>query len=250
MAAELLLVNPRRKRRHGKRRKAHARRTKRVIALARNPRRKRRGGRRTMSALQRKYFGGGKRRRKSSRVLNVAANPRRRRRHSKRSFLRVRRNPSPLSNPMGYASEAIIPAVAGAAGGVLLDYMFNNISALANLSGMTRPIAQLGIAALLGVGVGMVTDKRTGALVAGGAMTITTYNIVNTYLSSMSSGGGQMNRYVKMGRYVRMGGHRRIGKMKGPRRRMGWWSPARTTQGPRLGRYARMGVTNTSRLQA
>lgn len=218
MAAELLLVNPRRRRR-GRKAKSSARRKRRTrtVRMARNPRRRRA---RKMSALQRKFFGGGKRRRRSSRAVVLARNPRRRRRSG---FSVFRRNPSPLSNPVGYMEDALVPAAAGAVGGIAIDYLFSNITTLSGLSPLTQQVAKLGVAALLGVGVGMATNKQTGALVAGGAMTITVYDIIGSYLQNSGSSfapQGQLGKYTMRGA-----------------RRMGWWSPARTSG---MGRFVPM----------
>lgn len=237
MAAELLLVNPRRKKRRKARASGGSRRRRRVTVMARNPRRKRRGGARRMSALQRKFFGGGRRKRAKRNVTVMNSNPRRRRRRSKLSIFR--RNPSPLSNPTAYATDMVVPAVSGAVGGIAIDYLFANVASLANLSPMMGNVARLGLAALLGVGVGMVTDKKTGALVAGGAMTITVYDIASQYLQQTGSSFAPqtgVGRYAAMGKYVRMNGVRRMGRLKGnrPRRGMGWWSPARVSQ---MGRH-------------
>lgn len=210
MAAELLLVNPRRKRRRKAKSSARRKRRVRTVRMARNPRKRRA---RKMSALQRKFFGGGKRRRRSSRAVVLARNPRSRKRRS--GFSVFKRNPvSPLSNPTGYMSDTLVPAAAGAVGGLAIDYLFNNISTFSNLSPLTQQVAKLGVAALLGVGVGMATNKQTGALVAGGAMTITVYDIIGSYLQNSGSSfapQGQLGKYTMRGA-----------------RRMGWWSPART----------------------
>lgn len=226
MPGELLLVNPRHKRR--KRRASSSRRRRRKItALRRNPRR----SRRRMSALQMKYFGGGRKRRSGSRrrVTSMLSNPRRRRRSSsrRRKFSIFRRNPSPLDNPTSYVE----PVIAGAAGGIALNYAFCNVQALANLSPMTQNIAKLVGAALLGWAAGKVAGERTGTLVATGAMTITAYDIINQYVpSSWGVGGGYgyggyrgygMGRYA-MGRFVGMKGRPRLSRMKG------YWNPART----------------------
>lgn len=224
MAAELLLVNPRRKRRRGKRAKSSARRSRRIVKMARNPRRKRR---RAMSALQRRFFGG--KRRKSSRVVAMNSNPRRRRRRSKYSVFR--RNPSPLSNPAGYATDVIVPAVGGAAGGLAIDYLFNNVASLQGLSPMMTNVARFVAAAALGYGVSMVTDKKTGAMVAGGAMVITAYDIMQQYTSGATTNQGQ--GYGMNGARRLNGPRRRIGRMKG----MGWWSPARAGSLNGMGRY-------------
>lgn len=209
MAAELMLINPRRKR--SRRRKA------RVVHARRNPRRRRRRG---MSALQRKYFGGGRKRR----VIRARSNPRRR--HRRRHMTVMRRNPS-VSNPVGFVANTIVPAALGAVGGIGVSYIFNNYAPASLQTGILNPISQYGIAALLGFAVGAATDNRTGAMVAAGAMTVITYDMIQNYLqtgslvNSQQGYGGQYGGQ-QMGRFV---GFRGMGRIVN-RRGMGYMSPA------------------------
>jgi len=99
----MLIVNPSRRRRRTKHR-----------ARSRT--------RRKMSALQRKYFGGGRKRRgkRRGRTITIAANPARRR-SKRRSF---RRNPINLGRmraSMGSVTGALKDAAVGAGGAILVD---------------------------------------------------------------------------------------------------------------------------------
>lgn len=212
MAAELMLINPRRRRRH-------RRRAAKVTHARRNPRRRRR----SMSALQRKYFGGGRRRR----VIRARSNPRRR--HRRRHMTVMRRNPS-VSNPVGFVANTIVSAAVGAIGGIGVNYIFTNYAPASLQTGILNPLSQYGIAALLGFAVGAATDNRTGAMVAAGAMTVITYDMIQNYLSTgqlFSQGqqgyGGQYGQGGQMGRIV----NRRMGRFVGfAGRGMGYMSPA------------------------
>jgi hypothetical protein len=225
MAAELMLINPRRKRRGNRRRRAKA------AVFARNPRRRRRS-RRRMTAKQARYFGGGRRRRRASRVV-MASNPRRRRRRSRRrSYTVMRRNPRGLSTSS--ITNELMAASIGAAGAVALDYLFTNYApASLQVGGMTTNIAQLAGAVGLGMVAGMIAGPKTGAYVGGGAMTVTVFNIVQQYMTTgpAQAGAGQGQQGYggsgQMGRY--------IGRVKG--RRMGWVNPARLTRMNGMGRY-------------
>lgn len=210
MAAELMLINPRRRK--------HRRRKARVVHARRNPRRRRRG----MSALQRKYFGGGRRRR----VIRARSNPRRRHRRRRSHYIiRARRNPSISGNPVGFVATTIVPAAVGALGGVGVNYIFDNYAPASLQTGVLNPLSRLALAAGLGVAVGAVTDNRTGAMVAAGAMTVTAYDMITNYMNGTSvfqtgssqqgyGQGGQMGRIV----------NRRMGRFLG--RGMGYMSPA------------------------
>jgi hypothetical protein len=205
MAAELMLINPRRRKHRRKARVTHARR---------NPRRRRRH----MSALQEAYFG--KRssrhrsRRRGRRVIRAHRNPRRR-----RHYTVMRRNPSVSGNPVGFVSNMIIPAAIGAVGGVGVNYIFNNYAPASLQTGVLNPISRLALAALLGIGVGAVTDSRTGGMVAAGAMTVTAYDMITNFMNGQSvfqtsgqqqggQGQGQMGRFLGrgMGRIVNQRG--------------------------------------------
>lgn len=236
MAAELMLINPRRKRRHHRRRAS-------VIRARRNPRRKRRH----MSALQAEYFGKGRRRsrRGRRRVIRATSNPRPRRRHRRRHYTIMRRNPSSVSNPVGFVSSELMPAALGAIGAVGMNYIFDNYAPASLQTGYLQPISQIGLAALLGLGVGAVTNNRVGASVATGAMIVTLYELWQNYQSTGSfvntatSGqgqygqgggqygqGGQMGRLMgnRMGRFVHGNNMGRImGRVKG----VGYFNPSR-----------------------
>lgn len=206
MAAELMLINPRRR---------HRRRKARVIRAKRNPTRRRR---RRLSALQAQYFGkrrrsGGRKRR--ARVIHARSNPIRRRRHRRRHFTVLRRNPISVGNPVGFVSAEIVPAAMGAVGGLATNWIFDNYAPTMFQSGILNPIGRLGLAAGLGFAVAKVTDNRTGQLVAAGAMTITVYEMLQNYMQGggLFSGGG-------MGRIM----NSRMG-------RVGYMNPARQMNG-------------------
>jgi hypothetical protein len=210
MTAELMLINPRRKRRHRRARVTHARR---------NPRRRRR-----MSALQEKYFG-----KRHRRVIRARRNPRRR--HHRRHYTIMRRNPSELSsNPVGFVSSTIVPAAVGAIGGVGVNYIFDNYAPASLQTGILNPLSRFALAALLGMGVGAVTDNRTGAMVAAGAMTVTAYDMITNFMNGQGvfaqtgqQGYGQQGGYGQgqMGRIV----NRRMGRIVN--RGMGYMNPSR-----------------------
>lgn len=219
MAAELMLINPRRRRRHRKARVTHARR---------NPRRRRR-----LSALQARYFGKGRKRHsRRRRVIHARSNPRRR--HRRRHYvIHARRNPSGLSsNPVGFVSGMIVPAAIGAVGGVGVNYIFDNYAPASLQTGILNPLSRLALAAGLGIAVGAVTDNRTGAMVAAGAMTVTAYDMITNYMngqgvfasSSQQQGGqGQGQGGQQMGRFLRGRGMGRIVNQRG----FGYMNPAR-----------------------
>jgi hypothetical protein len=159
----------------------------------------------------------------------------------------MRRNPRGLST--GNITNELMAAGIGAVGAVALDYLFTNYApASVQSGGMTTNIAQLAGAIALGMVAGMVTDRRTGALVGGGAMTVTVFNIINQYMQSSGVGsgqaqGGQGQGQQGYGGSGQMG--RYIGRVKGSR--MGWVNPARLT---RMGRYVGGGMHgNLARFQ-
>ena len=238
MAAELMLINPRRKRRASGRRKA------RVIRARRNPRR-----RRKMSALQMKFFGKGhkrhtrRRHRRAASAVAMTRNPIRRRRHHRKSkgFTLMRRNPWNFAKG-SWIEDTLIPATFGALGGVATTWVFANYAPPQFRTGLMLPISELGLAALMGMGVGAVSDEKTGAMVGAGAMTVIIYQWLEDYLATGLMYPGQnitgnltmgrlvptsqrLGRFMNMGRIVnqRMSG---IGHMKGMGR-VGYINPAR-----------------------
>lgn len=151
--AELLLVNPRRRR---KARKTRSR------------------GRRRMSALQRKYFGGGRKRHR--RTAARAVNPRRRRRsrarlsnphrRSRRSLTRSvrrrRRNPSfrgGLSSVQRTAVPMLKAGLIGATGALGLDLLWGYTSKYLPATIAGSPLAQYAAKLLGAVLVGMIGDR-------------------------------------------------------------------------------------------
>lgn len=174
MASELLLINPRR-------------RPRRVTRARRNPRRK-------MTALQAKYFAPGRaaparrRRRAAVRVTKARSNPVRRRRTSrKRNVMRVRRNPRSLSIKSLNLKGALVPAAIGAGGAVALNYAYTNyIQTMLPVSmqtGILNSVAQIGLSIGLGVVAGMAFGKTVGQQVAVGAVTVTMYGLINSYMN-------------------------------------------------------------------
>ena len=161
-----------------------------------NPRKRRRKGKRKMSALQRKYFG--KRRTKRARAASprrrrrrasaVAAAPRRRRRSYSvaRRISRRRRNPSVrgvLSQVMPTAKSGLI----GAAGGLVNDVAFGYVKTYlpAQLqTGLGRSAAKGLLAVLVGIAVNMVLRGK-GRDMAVGAMTVVMHEAAKAQLSTM-----------------------------------------------------------------
>ena len=154
-----------------------------------NPRRRHR--RRKMSALQKRYFSKNPRRRhrhrrrsffsrnpaRATRVKSTfQANPRRRR----RSF--YSRNPS-----SGFSLDTITaefgPAVIGAGGALVVDWVFGNIPLPATLTtGLMLPVTRILVAVGIGAAAGMVAGKETGEKVAVGALVVTSYSIIKNFL--------------------------------------------------------------------
>jgi hypothetical protein len=180
MAAEMILVNP--------------------------VRRKRRTSRR-MSPLQRRYFG------KRRRVSRVRSNPRRRRsyarvtrarrnprrRHSYRRVTRARRNPGRvrhyasrayhgargfLGGAMGFAREKLLPGVIGAGGALAVDlawpYAAPYLPVIAT-TGVGAAATRLALAIGVGYAGRAVGGKRFGDEVMNGAIIVTLYDVIKGY---------------------------------------------------------------------
>lgn len=167
--SELLLVNPRRKRR---RTKTH-----------RNPKRK-------MSALQAKYFGGGKRRKSGARrktrarraVGTVARVARRSSRKARRSVKRFASNRSGSFSlkPNVFIKETLIPSAIGGAGALLVDVAWGAIPFIpANLkTGPLAPLVKAAGAVALGLAASKVAGKKIGGQVVSGYLTVLAYNML------------------------------------------------------------------------
>lgn len=177
--AELMLVNPRRRKR-----RASAKKRVRVTRARRNPRRKRR----TMSAAQAAFFGPRKRRR--VRVTRARKNPRRRS-SSRRSGLLTSLSPKGI---MG----AVAPAAIGAAGALAIDALWAVLPVPASLkTGQFAPaIKALGV---LGIGalasrVKVIPQNLVKPAVAA-ALTITAYNFLKAQLQAFAP-NLQLGEYV------------------------------------------------------
>lgn len=192
-----------------------------------NPRHKRRSRRRKMSALQRRFFGGGRRRktRRSRtslfgggrrRVRRLRRNPavvpvttgRRRRRFSRarRYVSRSRRRRGGGSMGLGGVMEMLVPAGIGAAGAIALDMAYASLPLPASLTtGTLAPVTRIAGAIAIGVAVGAVMGRRNGALAGAGALTVTMYDIIKPLVASSFPsvpGLGYWNPARTMGTYV------------------------------------------------
>lgn len=167
--SELMLVNPKRR----KRAKSKARR---------NPKR-----RRAMSALQAKYFGGkrkasgsGRKRRRSRRaaVAGVARRVGRRvRRHARR--FASNRSGSLSLKPGALVKNTLIPAAVGGAGALLVDVAWGFLPVPASIkTGPMGPIAKAAGAIALGMVVSKVAGKEMGQRVTSGYLTVLAYNLL------------------------------------------------------------------------
>ena len=161
--AELMLINPRKRRRH-----------KAKKSMRKNPRK-----RRTMTALQRKYFG----KRKHKRVASVAKKSHKRRYAVTASKRRkYRRNPGHglgKFSVQGFTKNTLMPSAIGAAGALGLDILFGFLPLPDNLkTGPMRSVVRIAGAVALGVVASMVVKKETAANIAAGAVTVTLYDVL------------------------------------------------------------------------
>lgn len=189
--AELLLVNPRRRRRH----------------KAAKSRKRRRSVRRFKVARRRHYARAVRRhRRKHRRAIAVVArsNPIRRGRKRRRFSLR-RYSSNPISSPMGFIKNALVPSAIGAGGALGVDVLIGFATPYlpAMLTGPTiRPVVRLAGAVALGMIASKVAGRKIGEQVAAGAITVTVYDfmkgIVKSAVPSLPLSG---NDYPYMGFY-------------------------------------------------
>ena len=159
MASEVLLVNPRKRRRRPVRRRAATRRP-----AARRPA-KRRRRRNPIGPYARSGMG------------MYVSNPRRRKRRAAarrptkaRRRTRYRRNPT----MRGIINSLILPAATAGAGALALDVLWGFVPIPENIkTGPMRHVAKGLGAIVLGQLVGMVGNKRMGDTMALGALTVT-----------------------------------------------------------------------------
>lgn len=245
MAAELLLVNPRRKRSRKHRRKMSALqrqyfgKRRKVTAIASNPRRRRR-----RKVRRSTLFSNPRRRR---RVRRLFSNPRRRRRtrrlyRNPRPRLRLLRR-NPLPNSMKGYDTALMNAGIGAVGAIGADWLMANfiMRNFPQLSqGMMYVLTKLGLAIGVGYIAGELGGSAMGEEAMAGAMTVTVYNLGRSYMAlnmpnvqlagtgRYMRGMGFIARRRRMGRYMKGVGTMRF-------RGMGYINPTPTMSG--MARY-------------
>lgn len=170
--SELLLINPKRRRRHAK-----ARRRRRHVARARVHRRRRRVV--AMAAPRRR------RRRR-----HVARNPRRyaRRRHVMHNRRRRRIRHNPFSSRG--ITAAIVPAGIGAMGAVALDVVWGYATPYlpAAISGSPYINALAKVAGAFGIGWAgsKVMGREKGKLITAGALTVIAYQLLEALVKQMA----------------------------------------------------------------
>lgn len=209
-----------------------------------NPKRRRRGSRRrrAMTAKQLRYFGPRasnprrRRRHRNPRSAVTASNPRRHRRSHSR-IMRRRRNPIPSLNGI---KGMVMPAAYGAAAAIALGYVLNNYAmpnATTGAAGFLPASLQTGIglsivegagAIAMGYVVTKVAGRSAGQAAATGALCIVLYNAINNYManSATASTGAQMSRFL------------------GPRQQMGFTPQLSNRAGPMGRTRSVMGYAN------
>lgn len=164
--AHMMLVNPKRKRRT-KRRKS---------SMRRNPRRRRHSF--TPAQIAAGFGGGGRRKRRRSRKA-MRTNPRPHRRR------RFRRNPrgggiaSLRRAPGMFLREQLMPAVIGASGALAVDIAWAYAPVPPNIkTGAFAPLVKIGGAVVMGAIVSRFVNKRFGAGIVSGYLTVTAFDFI------------------------------------------------------------------------
>jgi hypothetical protein len=209
---QLLLINPRRRRRRHARRHVSRRRHA-------NPVRHHRRHRRHAARL---------------------ANPRRRRHvmRSRRSNPRRRRNPFSTT---GLTNDYLMPGALGALGGVALNLLWNAISPSLGCTISGNSITSVLAQGAGAIGLGMIAGKALGAskgqAVGAGALTIVLYNYANSMLSTTGGlmGLGRRRGMGRRGMGAYMPGTQ-IPRLNG----MGAYLPGQGLNLAGLGNYAAM----------
>ena len=170
-AEQLLLINPRRKRRAKKSRRRRARSRRRVVSH----RRRRRVAR--VSRRRSRRVGGYRIRRRR------AKNPRRHRSYK----MRRRRHRNPIGLSSRGITATVVPAAIGAVGAVGLDVAWGYLSGYlpASLqSGVLGTVAKIAGAFGLGMVAGKVVGREKGKLVTAGAITVIAYGAIKEFAHS------------------------------------------------------------------
>ena len=169
--AELMLINPRKRRR------------KKTKSVRKNPHK-----RRTMTALQRKYFG--KRKRKSIKRNPVVAKKshKRRRRYavSSKKSRRYRRNPARgigKFNVQSFTKNTLMPSAIGAAGALGLDVVMGFLPLPPALkTGPMRTVVKIAGAVGIGMLASTFVKRSTAEQIAAGAITVALYDTLKGML--------------------------------------------------------------------
>lgn len=150
--AQVMLINPRRKRR--------AKKTAKRRAVRRNPR--------TSYKTRRRWSTKARPRRRS---VTMRVNPRRRSR-------RMRRNPRSLTSVKGFLNGTLIPGSVGALGALGLDVALGFLPLPAVMqSGIFKPVVRLGGAMVLGMVASKIANRKIGEQVAAGATIVVLYDM-------------------------------------------------------------------------
>lgn len=149
-----------------------------------NPRKRRR--KRKMTAKQARYFGKRRKRRARSRsaspLTGVAMNPRRRRRRTFTAARRYRRNPIKFS-PAAFMKNTLMPSAIGAGGALGLDVVMGFLPLPAAMkTGPMRPVIKLVGAIGIGMLAGMVANRRTAEQITAGAVTVVLYDTLKGFM--------------------------------------------------------------------
>lgn len=174
-----------------------------------NPRRRKSRSRRKMSAKQAKYFSRNPRRRRKSRrtvsrtrsrrrTMSMVVNPRRRARRSRRRAGFFKRNPLSIGGNSDFM-KSLMPAAIGAVGALGVDMALGAIQP--NLpeelqSGAAGTALRFGGAIVVGWAAGKVTgSKKIGNEVMAGALVVTIYDMVKSYMTTGDISGTSMSGY-------------------------------------------------------
>lgn len=154
---EMLLINPRTKRKTRKRRTA------------------------AQKAATRKMIAANRRRKSPTR---------RRRSPTRRRTIRARRNPiGGKMNLQSFMRETLVPSAIGATGALGLDFIWGRLPLPAQIkTGGFAPVAKLGGAMLLGMVAGNFTTKKRGEQIAAGAVTVIAYDAIKGMVNRMAPG--------------------------------------------------------------
>lgn len=159
--AELMLINPKKKRRSTKRRTT--KRTNPITAM--NPVKRKRRSKRRSTSFARSV---GKIKRRMSRA---------RRGKSKGNFLTTK----------GFMNEILLPSAVGASGALVLDMVASKLPLPSMLTqGALKPVTRLALAAGMGWAASSIVNKKVGEQVAAGAVVVILYDTLKMYLKQIA----------------------------------------------------------------